>query len=68
MKKIERPLDLRGVPAHRKEDCIHYEGCLDEASAMLWPSFSCKGCRLFLVRDKEPLRYERAASPLAWEV
>ncbi|MCP4605924.1 MAG: hypothetical protein GY847_36330 [Proteobacteria bacterium] len=68
MKKITRPLNLESVTTHRREECVHYEGCLEEASALLWPSFSCDGCKLFMAKSGEPMCYERAASPLAWEV
>jgi len=68
MKKINRPLNLESVMEHRRENCVHYEGCLDEASALLWQSFSCDGCQLFAERIAEPVYYEKAASPLAWEV
>ena len=67
MKKIKRPLDIKGVTEHRREDCVHYDGCLEEASAMLWPSFSCAGCKHFVVKEKPIPSYERAASPLAWD-
>ncbi len=67
MKKIERPLDLNSIESHRREDCVHYRQCLEEASALLWPSFSCKDCKLFFLKKAEPVRYERAASPLAWD-
>jgi hypothetical protein len=67
MKKIDRPLDLKRVNAHRKENCIHYASCLEEASAMLWPSFSCAGCKQYMTKGREINSYERAASPLAWE-
>jgi len=67
MKRIERPLELQAIDIHRRENCIHYKGCLEEASALLWPSFSCKGCKLFFMKKAEPVSYERAASPLAWE-
>lgn len=68
MHKIDRPLTLNAVVRHRREECTHYECCLEEASALLWPSFSCEGCRLFSQRTNQPLYCERASSPLAWEV
>ncbi len=68
MKKIEHPLDIKSVEEHRRENCVHYASCLEEASAMLWPSFSCSNCRQY---TKTPARavssYERATSPLAWD-
>lgn len=68
MKKVFRPLDLQSVNIHRKEECLHYDSCLDEASLLLWPSFSCEGCPLYSPSNETPICYERAASPLAWEV
>ncbi|MDD5309668.1 MAG: hypothetical protein PHU25_20305 [Deltaproteobacteria bacterium] len=68
MKRLERTLDYGTVTDHRRENCVHYEGCLEEASALLWQSFSCSECRLFMRRPSLILSYERAASPLAWEV
>ena len=68
MQKVERPLKFETVGKHRREDCIHYEGCLEEASALLWPSFSCKGCRLFMGRKTQTMSYEKSASPLGWEI
>ena len=68
MKKICRPLSLDAVQDHRKERCLHYDGCLDEASALLWPSFSCEGCELYMEKVADSVCYERASSPLAWEL
>ncbi|MDJ0762389.1 MAG: hypothetical protein QNJ97_05315 [Myxococcota bacterium] len=69
MKKIRRPLTLEAVTIHRKETCLHYESCLDQASALLWPSFSCEGCPNYVkAAGSEGMCYEKAASPLAWEV
>ena len=68
MKKVSRTLDLDSIPVHRREECLHYESCLDEASALLWPSFSCYGCALYCEKKLEPHSYERASSALAWEV
>ncbi len=68
MKEVNRPLNLESVIEHRREHCIHYDGCLDEASALLWQSFSCDGCSLFCERIVEPVYYERAVSPLGWEI
>ncbi len=68
MKKICRPLTLETVNAHRREECLHYESCLEEASALLWPSFSCDGCGLFVAKTTDNVCHERSASPLAWEV
>jgi len=68
MKKIDQPLEMTNVLEHRREECIHYASCLEEASAMLWQSFSCAECKQFL-RDVRPSpSYHRAASPLAWEI
>jgi hypothetical protein len=68
MKKLERTLEYRTVTDHRRENCVHYEGCLEEASALLWQSFSCRECQMFSRRPSPVLSYDRAASPLAWEV
>jgi len=68
MKKISQPLDFHLVMDHRREDCVHYAGCLEEASAMLWQSFSCKNCKQYSVGSKSTHCYEKSASPLAWEV
>lgn len=68
MKKIMRPLDLDAIKRHRKEHCVHYEACLEEASALLWPSFSCEGCKLFSAKGTRPVCHSRAATPLAWEI
>ena len=68
MRKINETLKLDAVRAHRREDCIHYEICLEEASALMWQSFSCKGCEHFSPKACKSVSYERAASPLAWEV
>ncbi len=67
MKKIDFLLDMTNVTVHRRDDCIHYAGCLEEASAMLWPSFSCANCKQFTKSTRRVASYERAASPLAWE-
>ena len=70
MKKIMRPLDIKSVKAHRLESCIHYEGCLNEASALQWPSFSCQGCNYFIPKKRgtHPLHHLKACTPLAWEI
>jgi hypothetical protein len=67
MKKMNRLLEVRAVGEHRREDCVHYEACLEEASALLWPSFSCCGCRLFEARTEPERSFEQYASPLAWD-
>lgn len=67
MKRIENPLDMNTVNLHRREECIHYASCLEEASAMLWPSFSCAGCKQYAEAEAPVPTYDRAASPLAWE-
>ena len=68
MRKVNEPLKLDSVLIHRREDCMHYDICLEEASALMWQSFSCKGCEHFSKKTFEPVSYERAVSPLAWEV
>jgi len=68
MKKMENPLDMRNVSRHRKENCIHYASCLEEASAMLWPSFSCERCKHFAESERSSQDYNRSASPLGWEI
>ena len=69
MRKVNQPLKIENVRIHRREECIHYDVCLEEASALMWQSFSCKGCRFFSEKKggAAPI-YERSASPLAWEV
>ncbi|MFO8071403.1 MAG: hypothetical protein R6V85_05965 [Polyangia bacterium] len=68
MKKINRPLEMKNVKRHRREDCVHYEGCLEEASALLWPSFSCEDCKQFAPKRKSIPRNDHCSSPLAWEM
>jgi L-rhamnose mutarotase len=69
MQKINHPLELDMIDEHRKEDCINYSCCLDEASTLLWASFSCKGCTNYCKSSASTIqRYERNATPLAWEV
>jgi len=68
MEKICQPLEFNDVNEHRRDNCIHYGGCLEEASAMLWPSFSCKNCKQFIASDNNVIYREKALSPLAWEV
>ncbi len=68
MRKINEPLKLDAVRIHRRENCLHYEICLEEASALMWQSFSCKGCEHFTAKACDSMTYERSMSPLAWEV
>ena len=70
MRKVNQPLKLDNIRVHRREDCSHYEICLEEASALMWQSFSCKGCRFYAAKKggSSVLSYERSASPLAWDV
>ncbi len=68
MRKVNEPLKMDAVRQHRREDCVHYEICLEEASALMWQSFSCKGCAYFNLKQTRPVSYERSVSPLAWEV
>ena len=70
MRKVSQPLKVENVRIHRREECTHYEVCLEEASALMWQSFSCQGCQ-FYAKKKEggaTLSYERSTSPLAWEI
>jgi len=67
MKKINRLLDLRAVSEHRHDDCLHYEACLEEASALLWPSFSCEGCKVYEKRLEQACNWHQSCSPLAWD-
>jgi len=67
MKRLEQPLEIARVCEHRHEECIHYNSCLEEASALLWPSFSCKSCPQYALGGTPVMSYERAASPLAWD-
>jgi hypothetical protein len=66
MKRMEQTLEITAVGEHRHEECIHYMACLEEASALLWPSFSCRDCPLFAFGGEPIVSYERSASPLAW--
>jgi hypothetical protein len=68
MKRLDQPLEIKAVQIHRREECIHYDRCLEEASALLWPSFSCAGCKLYFSRHAGPTRYERAACALGWDL
>jgi len=68
MQKRDQTLKIEMVRIHRREDCSHYEVCLEEASALMWQSFSCKGCRFFTEQTARPVPYEKSVSPLAWEV
>ncbi len=70
MQKIPNTLKIEMVRIHRREDCNYYEVCLEEASALMWQSFSCKGCRFFAERESAPMpeSYEKSASPLGWEI
>jgi hypothetical protein len=69
MQKIPHTLKIEMVRIHRREDCNYYEVCLEEASVLMWQSFSCQGCRFFSQRlDPIPVSYEKSVSPLAWEV
>ena len=68
MKKVTRPLEFDSISSHRKEDCARYAACLSEASALLWQSFSCCECQHYCPTNVEQLSYEKACSPLAWEV
>jgi hypothetical protein len=42
----------RGVEGHRNLFCSHYDGCLDEAVAKGWTSWSCQRCGLHAVQPK----------------
>jgi hypothetical protein len=68
MRKVNRPLEFDTVCVHRREDCIRYTACLNEASALLWQSFSCDECELYTPANMDDLCYQKACSPLAWEV
>ena len=69
MRRVDQPLKIENVRIHRREECVHYEVCLEEASALMWQSFSCKGCQFYAEKEGDALpRYERSTSPLAWEV
>jgi len=68
MKKIVQPLQLGATKHHRREECQHYDACLDQASALSWPSFSCNGCKLFMAKKSRSIVYDKAASPLAWDM
>ncbi len=69
MKKICRPLTLETVDFHRREECLHYEACLEQASALLWPSFSCDGCPNYIVTAADKMMsHDKEVSSLGWEV
>jgi hypothetical protein len=68
MKKVTRPLEFDSIVAHRKEDCVHYAGCLTEASALLWQSFSCHECEFYTEGSMDHYCYEKASSAIAWEI
>ena len=51
------PARLRGTlktddesQLHRNLHCVHYDGCLDHALALAWPSWSCQTCALAEIR------------------
>ncbi len=68
MQKLDHELQYQETNEHRRESCIHYDSCLTEASALLWPSFSCKDCLNFCAHSEANIiSYERACTPLAWE-
>lgn len=69
MRKVNQPLKIENVRIHRREDCSYYDKCLEEASALMWQSFSCKDCQFYTKKEGGVLlSYERSVSPLAWEV
>lgn len=67
MQKLNNELNIQEISEHRKDDCVHYDTCLTEASALLWPSFSCKDCSNYACSSRRMMSYERACTPLAWE-
>ncbi|MBN2339841.1 MAG: hypothetical protein JXX29_12305 [Deltaproteobacteria bacterium] len=67
MQKLNHELHIQEINEHRKDDCVHYDTCLTEASALLWPSFSCKDCSNYSCSSRRMISYERACTPLAWE-
>ena len=69
MRNLNQELQIKEISEHRKEECIHYDTCLSEASALLWPSFSCKECMNYCAdTEHRIISYERAAPPLAWDL
>lgn len=66
MKKLDETLDLREIGLHRKDNCKHYEHCLNEASTKRWRSFSCLDCHKYEARVQMVPRL-RKASNLAWQ-
>ena len=65
MRKLEETLDVREISLHRRDDCKHYDGCLNEASTKRWRSFSCLDCNRFQQEVQLTPRLRRA-STLAW--
>lgn len=47
MRQLDEELAIGLVDLHRKEDCEHYDDCLEEASCQGWKSFSCHGCKKY---------------------
>lgn len=50
MLKLEKELELHEVEFHRREDCAHYEDCLDDTALKRWKSFSCFRCEKYLFK------------------
>ena len=67
MQRLKHELQIKEITEHRKDDCVHYDDCLSEASALLWTSFSCKDCKYYHAHEGSIISYERACTPLAWE-
>lgn len=67
MKKLDQTLLEHETNLHRRDDCGHYDRCLDEAAVKRWPSFSCVDCRDFKREARATLRLRKASS-LAGEI
>lgn len=46
--QLERELTIDMVDAHRRDDCIEYDRCLDKACAKGWRSFTCIYCSAYI--------------------
>ena len=65
MRRLDETLDIREISLHRRDDCKHYDQCLNKASTKRWRSFSCLDCGKF-EREIQLVPRLRRASTLAW--
>lgn len=47
MNQLAEVLELEETEIHRRDDCKHYEDCLDVAALKRWRSFSCYNCKKY---------------------